>query len=76
MPDTTKATKGQIVDGTCDCKACTDRTTEMYYLNAYCANCDGTFILKLRKGDKPALGQECPHCGVSYRVGTRGLANV
>lgn len=64
------------VDGQCYCVDCVRRTTDTYRLDAFCSNCSGKFVLKLRKGDEPALGQECPHCGVSYRVHTTGLSNV
>ncbi len=64
------------VDGACYCKDCTGRTRQFYKLHAYCVNCGTNFILKIRKGDKPSLGQECPACGVSYVCHTKGLANA
>lgn len=64
----------QEVDAACYCKDCESRTKEFYRLRASCGNCNTHFVLKLRNGDRMALRQECPACGVGYRVHTHGLA--
>jgi hypothetical protein len=51
-----------IVDSSCDCKACTDRTTEMYDVPGGCSNCGARFTVRSRKGDKTPLSVDCPSC--------------
>jgi hypothetical protein len=54
-----------LVDSSCDCKACTDRTTEMYDMPGGCSNCGAQFTVRARKGDKMPLSVDCPRCDVT-----------
>lgn len=65
----------KIVNLTCGCDNCTTRTREMYYLNARCGNCDTTFLLKCRKGDRPGYSIRCPSCQVEGAWSTGKLAD-
>lgn len=61
------------IDMRCLCMRCQERTQETYTLPAYCTNCDWVGSALLRKGDEPSTGQDCPKCGVSFRLQFRRL---
>ena len=52
-----------IIDGRCGCRACTERTMDMYQMVGDCLNCKaGPFLILYRAGD-PVYDQNCPACG-------------
>lgn len=62
------------VSGICNCKRCTDRTTDIYRMVGQCYNCGTKDILMLfRSGDK-ASRLDCPVCGNPNTVHSQRLA--
>jgi len=54
-----------LIDTSCDCGSCTNRTKEMYDLAGRCLNCGQRFTVRSRKGDRAPLFVDCPHCQVA-----------
>ena len=66
-----------MIDGRCGCKACVERTENIYRMvSRRCTNCrGGPFLLLYREGD-PAAQQNCPVCGNYSTVRAERLATV
>lgn len=56
----------QVIDYTCSCWRCTDRTESRYRLQYGCNSCGTTWLGEIRWGDNPPVSAECPGCGTKH----------
>lgn len=62
------------VDARCNCRACVERTENIYRMIGSCNNCGAEPILILYRAGDRASDQDCPVCGNWHSVKATRLA--